>query len=377
MQFTIVHSDRGTSARCGILKTNHSEIQTPVFMPIGTQGAVKTIDSEVLTKLDAQIILGNTYHLYIRPGHELIHKAGSLHSFMNWENSILTDSGGFQVFSLARLNKISDEGVEFQSHLDGNRHFFTPGVSMNIQRHLGSDIIMAFDECPPGKAEKSIVEKAVKRTTLWMGECHEYLENNGPLFDWQQTLFPIVQGSIYESLRKRSAELLTPFAKCGMAIGGLAVGEEKTPMFETIEQMDGILPQDQPRYLMGVGRPTDLVKSVQLGVDMFDCVLPTRNARNGQLFTSHGIINIGNKRHKESFETIDPECSCYTCQNFTRAYLRHLFNIKEVLGLRLATIHNLTYYMTLMEIMRSTITNGNFESWSSGFLSQMSDHKGM
>ena len=346
-------------------------------MPIGTQGVVKTIDPEVLTKLDAQIILGNTYHLYIRPGHELIHKAGSLHSFMNWENSILTDSGGFQVFSLARLNKISDEGVEFQSHLDGNRHFFTPEVSMNIQRHLGSDIIMAFDECPPGKAEESIVEKAVKRTTLWMGECHEYLENNGPLFDWQQTLFPIVQGSIYESLRKRSAELLIPFAKCGMAIGGLAVGEEKKPMFETIEQMDGILPQDQPRYLMGVGRPTDLVKSVQLGVDMFDCVLPTRNARNGQLFTSHGIINIGNNRHKESFETIDPECNCYTCQNFTRAYLRHLFNIKEVLGLRLATIHNLTYYMTLMEIMRSTITNGNFESWSNGFLSEMSDHKGM
>lgn len=377
MQFTIVHSDRGTSARRGILKTNHSEIHTPVFMPIGTQGVVKTIDPEVLTKLDAQIILGNTYHLYIRPGHELIHKAGSLHSFMNWEKSILTDSGGFQVFSLARLNKISDEGVEFQSHLDGSRHFFTPEVSMNIQRHLGSDIIMAFDECPPGKAEESIVEKAVERTTLWMGQCHEYLENNGPLFDWQQTLFPIVQGSIYESLRKRSAEELMPFAKCGMAIGGLAVGEEKNAMFETIEQMDGILPQDQPRYLMGVGRPTDLVKSVQLGVDMFDCVLPTRNARNGQLFTSHGIINIGNNRHKESFETIDPDCTCYTCQNFTRAYLRHLFNIKEVLGLRLATIHNLTYYMTLMEKIRSTITNGNYESWSNGFLSQMSDHKGM
>ncbi len=377
MQFTIVHSERGTSARRGILKTNHSEIHTPVFMPIGTQGVVKTIDPEVLTKLDAQIILGNTYHLYIRPGHELIHKAGSLHSFMNWEKSILTDSGGFQVFSLARLNKISDEGVEFQSHLDGSQHLFTPEVSMNIQRHLGSDIIMAFDECPPGKAEESIVEKAVERTTLWMGQCHEYLENNGPLFDWQQTLFPIVQGSIYESLRKRSAEELMPFAKCGMAIGGLAVGEEKNAMFETIEQMDGILLQDQPRYLMGLGRPTDLVKSVQLGVDMFDCVLPTRNARNGQLFTSHGIINIGNNRHKESFETIDPDCTCYTCQNFTRAYLRHLFNIKEVLGLRLATIHNLTYYMTLMEKIRSTITNGNYESWSNGFLSQMSDYKGM
>jgi queuine tRNA-ribosyltransferase len=377
MKYSIVQSDKGTSARLGILKTNHSEIQTPVFMPIGTQGAVKTIDPEVLTHLDAQIILGNTYHLYIRPGHELIKKAGSLHSFMNWNKSLLTDSGGFQVFSLARLNKISDEGVEFQSHLDGSRHLFTPEVSMNIQRHLGSDIIMAFDECPPGQAEKSIVEKAVERTTLWMGKCHKYLKNNGPLFDWQQILFPIVQGSIYESLRKRSAEALIPFAKCGMAIGGLAVGEEKNAMFETVAQMDGVLPKDQPRYLMGVGRPTDLVKSVQLGVDMFDCVLPTRNARNGQLFTSQGIINIENNRHKESFETIDPECTCYTCQNFTRAYLRHLFNIKEVLGLRLASIHNLTYYMTLMEKMRSTITCGDFKSWSNGFLSQMSDHKGM
>jgi queuine tRNA-ribosyltransferase len=346
-------------------------------MPIGTQGAVKTIDPEVLAKLDTQIILGNTYHLYIRPGHELIHKAGSLHSFMNWEKSILTDSGGFQVFSLARLNKISDEGVAFQSHLDGSRHFFTPEVSMDIQRHLGSDIIMAFDECPPGQAEESIVEKAVERTTLWMGKCHEYLDNNGPLFDWKQILFPIVQGSIYESLRKRSAEALIPFAKCGMAIGGLAVGEEKNAMFETVAQMDGVLPKDQPRYLMGVGRPTDLVKSVQLGVDMFDCVLPTRNARNGQLFTSQGIINIENNRHKESFETIDPECNCYTCQNFTCAYLRHLFNIKEVLGLRLASIHNLTYYMTLMEKMRSAIACGDFKSWSNGFLSQMSDHKGM
>ncbi|MCP4931526.1 MAG: tRNA guanosine(34) transglycosylase Tgt [Candidatus Marinimicrobia bacterium] len=377
MKYSIVQSDKGTSARLGILKTNHSEIQTPVFMPIGTQGAVKTIDPEVLTHLDAQIILGNTYHLYIRPGHELIKKAGSLHSFMNWNKSLLTDSGGFQVFSLARLNKISDEGVEFQSHLDGSRHLFTPEVSMNIQRHLGSDIIMAFDECPPGQAEKSIVEKAVERTTLWMEKCHKYLKNNGPLFDWQQILFPIVQGSIYESLRKRSAEALIPFAKCGMAIGGLAVGEEKNAMFETVAQMDGVLPKDQPRYLMGVGRPTDLVKSVQLGVDMFDCVLPTRNARNGQLFTSQGIINIENNRHKESFETIDPECTCYTCQNFTRAYLRHLFNIKEVLGLRLASIHNLTYYMTLMEKMRSTITCGDFKSWSNRFLSQMSDHKGM
>jgi len=377
MQFSISHKDTATSARKGIVKTQHSEIDTPVFMPIGTQGAVKTIDPEVLFHLDVQIILGNTYHLYIRPGHELIHKAGSLHSFMNWGKSILTDSGGFQVFSLARLNKISDEGVEFQSHLDGSRHFFTPEFSMDIQRHLGSDIIMAFDECPPGQSDEKVVEKAVQRTTLWINQCAKFIKNNDPLYDWEQTLLPIVQGSIFEHLRKRSAEELIPFADCGIAIGGLAVGEEKNAMFETVEQMDGLLPKDQPRYLMGVGRPTDLVKAVQRGIDMFDCVLPTRNARNGQLFTSQGIVNIGNHPHKESFEVLDPDCSCYTCQNFTRAYLRHLFNIKEVLGLRLATIHNLTYYMSLMETIRHNIELGEFGNWSNAYLSKMVDHKGM
>ncbi len=377
MQFSISHSDQTSSARRGVIKTDHSTIQTPVFMPIGTQGAVKTIDPEVLIHLDAQIILGNTYHLYIRPGHELIHKAGSLHSFMNWENSILTDSGGFQVFSLANLNKISDEGVEFQSHLDGSRHLFTPEVSMDIQRHLGSDIIMAFDECPPGQADEKTVEAAVNRTTRWIKECRDFLASNDPLYGWEQTLFPIVQGSVFEHLRKQSAEALIPFATCGMAIGGLAVGEEKNAMFETVDQMDGLLPIDQPRYLMGVGRPTDLVKSVQRGVDMFDCVLPTRNARNGQLFTSQGIVNIGNQTHREAFESLDPECDCYTCQNFSRSYLRHLFNIKEVLGLRLATIHNLSYYMCLMETMRKEIELGTFSNWANAYLNTMANHKGM
>lgn len=377
MKFLVYQSDELSSARLGRIQTDHSKIETPVFMPIGTQGAIKTIDPEVLSHLDTQIILGNTYHLYIRPGHDLIFKAGSLHSFMNWKNSILTDSGGFQVFSLSRLNKISDEGVEFQSHLDGSSHFFTPEVSMNIQFHLGSDIIMAFDECPPGKAEEKIVAKAVNRTTLWIKQCANYFSNTEPLYEWNQTLFPIVQGGIFQHLRKQSAEELIPYAKCGIAIGGLAVGEEKSAMFDTIEQMDRILPRDQPRYLMGVGRPTDLVKSVLRGIDMFDCVLPTRNARNGQLFTSQGIINIGNQSHKESFDPLDPDCSCYTCSNFTRAYLRHLFNTKEVLGLRLATIHNLSYYMNLMSTMRKEIKSGTFNKWSTTFLSYMSDHKGM
>ena len=377
MQFKILYKDKETAARSAILKTSHSNIHTPVFMPIGTQGAVKTIDPAVLSKLNANIILGNTYHLYIRPGHELIKKAGSLHSFMNWDKSILTDSGGFQVYSLSKLNKISDQGVEFQSHLDGSRHFFTPEFSMDIQRYLGSDIIMAFDECPSGQADEKLVSCAVDRTTKWIKKCSDFLNQNDSFYGWEQTLFPIIQGGIYPSLRKKSTEELVPFSKCGIAIGGLAVGEEKSLMFEIIDLMNTLLPKDQPRYLMGVGRPTDLVRSVQLGIDMFDCVLPTRNARNGQLFTSQGIINIGNKAHKEAFGQLDPNCKCYTCENFSKSYLRHLFNIKEVLGLRLATIHNLSYYMDLMEDIRNNIEAETFSSWSKDYLNKMNDYKGM
>jgi queuine tRNA-ribosyltransferase len=377
MQFKILYKDKETAARSAILKTSHSNIHTPVFMPIGTQGAVKTIDPAVLSKLNANIILGNTYHLYIRPGHELIKKAGSLHSFMNWNKSILTDSGGFQVYSLSKLNKISDQGVEFQSHLDGSRHFFTPEFSMDIQRYLGSDIIMAFDECPSGQADEKLVSCAVDRTTKWIKKCSDFLNQNDSFYGWEQTLFPIIQGGIYPSLREKSTEELVPFSKCGIAIGGLAVGEEKSLMFEIIDLMNTLLPKDQPRYLMGVGRPTDLVRSVQLGIDMFDCVLPTRNARNGQFFTSQGIINIGNKAHKEAFGQLDPNCKCYTCENFSKSYLRHLFNIKEVLGLRLATIHNLSYYMNLMEDIRNNIEAETFSSWSKDYLNKMNDYKGM
>jgi len=377
MQFKILYKDKETAARSAILKTSHSNIHTPVFMPIGTQGAVKTIDPAVLSKLNANIILGNTYHLYIRPGHELIKKAGSLHSFMNWDKSILTDSGGFQVYSLSKLNKISDQGVEFQSHLDGSRHFFTPEFSMDIQRYLGSDIIMAFDECPSGQADEKLVSCAVDRTTKWIKKCSDFLNQNDSFYGWEQTLFPIIQGGIYPSLREKSTEELVPFSKCGIAIGGLAVGEEKSLMFEIIDLMNTLLPKDQPRYLMGVGRPTDLVRSVQLGIDMFDCVLPTRNARNGQFFTSQGIINIGNKAHKEAFGQLDPNCKCYTCENFSKSYLRHLFNIKEVLGLRLATIHNLSYYMNLMEDIRNNIEAETFSSWSKDYLNKMNDYKGM
>ena len=377
MKFSITSSDEISSARSGIIETQNSVIKTPVFMPIATQGSVKTIAPEVLYHFNSQIILGNTYHLYLRPGYEIIHKSGGLHSFMNWGNSILTDSGGFQVFSLAKLNDISDDGVHFQSHLDGSKHFLTPELSMEIQRNLGSDIIMAFDECPDGKADRILIDKAVARSTLWFNRCKKYLNDNAPLYDWEQTLFPIIQGGIFPDLRKKSANELVSSSSCGNAIGGLAVGEEKNAMNDIVSLMDEILPNEQPRYLMGVGRPTDLVQSIKSGIDMFDCVLPTRNARNGQLFTSIGIINIGNNKHKESFEPIDPDCNCYTCKNFSRAYLRHLFNIKEMVAFRLATIHNLTYYMTLMKTIRKNIELGSFSKWANAFLSEMIKHKGM
>ncbi len=337
-------------------------------MPIGTQGAVKTVTPAELKSVKTQIILGNTYHLYLRPGTELINTAGGLHNFMGWDLPILTDSGGFQVFSLARLNKITDEGVEFQSHLDGSRHFLTPEKSMEIQRNLGADIIMAFDECPPGDTDIVTIGNAVKRTKIWIDKCQRYLGENPFVYNWEQTMFPIVQGGVFPELRKRSAEDMISYAKCGMAIGGLAVGEEKSAMFDMIELMDELLPKDQPRYLMGVGTPTDLIHAVRRGMDMFDCVIPTRNARNGQLFTSFGKVNIRNEKHKYDFNPIDESCTCETCSNFTRAYIRHLFNINEVLGLRLATIHNLHYFLNLMELMRLHLQEGDFQNWSQNYL---------
>ncbi|NHZ86601.1 MAG: tRNA guanosine(34) transglycosylase Tgt [Planctomycetia bacterium] len=368
MNFNVLKTDINSSARTGILKTDHGVIQTPIFMPIGTHGAVKTVTPRELQSVKTQIILGNTYHLYLRPGTELINQAGGLHKFMGWDLPILTDSGGFQVFSLARLNKITNEGVEFQSHLDGSRHFLTPEKSMEIQRDLGADIIMAFDECPPGDADIVTINNAVKRTKIWISKCQQYLEENPPVYHWEQTMFPIVQGGVSPELRKRSAEDMIPFAKCGMAIGGLAVGEEKPAMFEMIGLMDEVLPKDQPRYLMGVGTPSDLIKAVSCGIDMFDCVIPTRNGRNGQLFTSFGKINIRNEKYKFDFIPVDENCYCETCANFSRSYLRHLFNINEVLGLRLATVHNLYYYLNLMELIRSHIQKGDFQNWSQNYL---------
>ena len=377
MNFSITTQDKKTSARTGVIKTEHGDIQTPVFMPVGTIGAVKTFSPHELEGLGADIILGNTYHLYLRPGTEVINHAGGLHKFSNWTRPILTDSGGFQVFSLANLNKINDDGVEFQSHLDGSYHTITPEISMQIQRALGSDIIMAFDHCPPGKSELDEVIKAVKRTNEWFIRCKNYLKDNPRLYEHSQTLFPIIQGGINHKMREMSIEGLVPQADFGIAIGGLAVGEEKNAMFDTIEFCDSLLPKDRPRYLMGVGRPTDIVKAIRRGVDMFDCVMPTRNGRNGQIFTSNGAINITNEKYKDEHSFIDEDSNHAFGRMFTKAYIRHLFNVKEILGLRIASTLNLSFYISLIKKIQELIHLGEFDSWSSSWLNEMKYHRGM
>ena len=377
MKFTLQNSDPNTSARTGILKTDHGEIETPIFMPVGTVGAVKTIAPKELKDFGSQIILGNTCHLYLRPGIDVINEAGGLHKFNSWNKPILTDSGGFQVFSLAKLNKITDEGVNFQSHLDGSRHMFTPEFSMEIQRNLGADIIMAFDVCPPGDSDKSTVINAVEQTSRWMKRCNDWLKKNPELYNYKQTVFPIIQGSVNHELRRKSAEELIQYSTCGMAIGGLAVGEEKNAMMDTVEFCDTVLPKDQPRYLMGVGKPSDLVKSVRRGVDMFDCVMPTRNGRNGHIFTSEGVMNIKNEKFKHDFSPIDANSSHEWGNIFSKSYVRHLFNINEVLGLRIASTLNLAYYLDLMKQMREKINEGNFDVWSQSLLAEMATQKGM
>ena len=377
MEFTVHKTNPNSKARLGLLSTEHGNIQTPVFMPVGTSGAVKTISPDELENIDFKIILGNTYHLYLRPGTEIINQAGGLHKFISWERPILTDSGGFQIFSLARLNDLSDEGVEFQSHLDGSRHKLTPERSMEIQRALGSDIIMAFDDCPPGGVDRKTIKTAVERTTKWMLRCSSWLAENPEFYDHEQTLFPIIQGGTDKGLRKMSFEQLIGYARCGIAIGGLAVGEEKNAMLDTIEFCETFLPKDQPRYLMGVGRPTDLIECVKRGVDMFDCVMPTRNGRNGHIFTSEGIINIKNERFKNDHSPIDPLSSHPWGSFFSRSYVRHLFNINEILGLRIASTLNLVYYNDLIIEVREQINNGTFEDWAKTTLGQMYQKGGM
>jgi queuine tRNA-ribosyltransferase len=377
LKFTIKNNPENSRARTGIIETDHGDISTPVFMPVGTVGAVKTMGPEELKSIDFKIILGNTYHLYLRPGTAIINQAGGLHKFVSWDRPILTDSGGFQVFSLAKLNKISDDGVEFQSHLDGSRHMFTPERSMSIQRELGSDIIMAFDDCPPGDADYATIKRSVERTTSWMKRCTNWLRDNPEIYDHEQVVFPIIQGGVDQGLRQMSIEQLVDQSSCGMAIGGLAVGEEKNAMFDTIEFCDTLIPENQPRYLMGVGRPSDLIEAVKRGVDMFDCVMPTRNGRNGHVFTSNGVINIRNEKYKNDHSSMDNNSSHPWGNSFSRSYVRHLFNINEVLGLRIASTLNLAYYNDLMKEIRKNIDNDNFENWSKKTLDEMSQMKGM
>lgn len=358
--FEVLHKDLRTNARRGVLHTAHGDVPTPVFMPVGTAGAVKAMSNDSLEALDSRIILANTYHLYLRPGHERIGKLGGLHEFMSWNGSILTDSGGYQVFSHRELRSINEEGVQFRSHIDGSKSLFTPEKVIDIQRALGSDIAMVFDDCTPYPAGHVDAEASMELSMRWAGKCREHWKRQD---DGTRALFGIVQGSVYPDLRKRSAEMLSALGLSGMAIGGLSVGEPKDLMYEVVEMTAPLLNWEQPRYLMGVGTPEDLVRCIAMGVDMFDCVLPTRNARNGCLFTSQGRILIKNAMYAEDQSPLDSNCSCQTCRRYSRAYLRHLFLSGEHLSAVYNTIHNLTFYLDMMRKIREAIELDFFDNW--------------
>ncbi|MDQ3022647.1 MAG: tRNA guanosine(34) transglycosylase Tgt [Bacteroidota bacterium] len=361
-------NETGIKARTGLIKTEHSEIETPVFMPVGTLGTVKAIEHRELDEFDTRIILGNTYHLFLRPGIEVLENAGGLHKFMNWNKSILTDSGGFQIFSLSKLKKISDDGVEFSSHLNGDKYFFTPEKIIDIQTIIGSDIIMPLDECVPYPSEKSYVSSSVELTSKWERRCFEYFKHRNEYQKNFQKLFSINQGGTFKELRKKSIHDLIEIDFDGHAIGGLAVGEENSLMYDVVDFSTDYLPKDKPRYLMGVGTPQNLFECVERGIDMFDCVMPTRNARHGRLFTTYGEVNIKSAKYKHNFNSPDEECRTYTSMNFTLAYLRHLFIANEILGVQLATIHNLGFYLSLMKNIREAINNNSFLEFKNNFL---------
>jgi queuine tRNA-ribosyltransferase len=365
MKFSLESKDIHTKARTGRIETDHGTIQTPIFMPVGTAGTVKAVHQRELREdVKAQIILGNTYHLYLRPGLDIIQGAGGLHRFNGWNGPILTDSGGYQVYSLAGTGrKINEAGVEFKSHIDGSLHTFTPERVMDIQRVIGADIIMAFDECTPYPCEYEYARTSMEMTHRWLRRCCERFDATEGLYGYQQTLFPIVQGSVYKDLRQRSAEAIASFGREGNAIGGLSVGEPAEIMYELTEVVCDILPQDKPRYLMGVGTPANILEAIALGVDMFDCVMPTRNARNGMLFTSEGIMNIRNEKWKDDFTPIDNNLGGYVSSFYSKAYLRHLVKSDEMLGAQIASVHNLTFYLWLVNQAREKIETGNFYSW--------------
>ena len=364
MNFDIVSNDPKSNARAGVLHTGHGPIETPIFMPVGTAGTVKACHiRDVRDEVKAQIILGNTYHLYLRPGLEVLEVAGGLHKFNGWDRPILTDSGGFQVFSLTGIRKMKEEGVTFQSHIDGSRHLFTPENVMDIQRSIGADIIMAFDECTPGTADYQYAKPSMERTHRWLDRCIDRFEATEPKYGYEQALFPIVQGCVYRDLREQSAEYIASKNAVGNAIGGLAVGEPTETMYEMIELVNAILPKDKPRYLMGVGTPANILEGISRGVDMFDCVMPTRNGRNGMIFTSEGIINLKNEKWKMDFSPVDPNGETFVDTQYTRAYLRHLFVAGEILGPMIASLHNIGFYLWLVREARKHIIGGDFAEW--------------
>jgi len=373
MKFKLEASDNLSKARAGEIFTEHGIIQTPVFMPVGTAGSVKAVHQRELKEdINAQIILGNTYHLYLRPGLDILAQAGGLHKFIGWDRPILTDSGGYQVYSLTEVRKILEEGVTFRSHIDGSKHLFTAETVMDIQRIIGGDIIMAFDECTPYPCEYEYARKSIEMTHRWLKRCCERFDSTEPKYGYSQSLFPIVQGSVYKDLRVRSAEVIASFEREGNAIGGLSVGEPAEEMYAMTELVCDILPEDKPRYLMGVGTPVNILENIALGIDMFDCVMPTRNARNGMLFTKNGIINIGNEKWKDDFSMIEEDSSLFADTNYTKAYLRHLMHSKEILGAQIATLHNLHFYKWLVTEAREKIISGEFYDWKNKMVRQLS-----
>jgi len=364
MQFNLQHTDQCSQARAGVISTDHGQILTPIFMPVGTVGSVKCVHQhELLNDIHAQIILGNTYHLYLRPGLDILQAAGGLHRFIGFDRPMLTDSGGFQVFSLEGIRKITSEGVEFRSHIDGSKHFFSPERVMDIERIIGADIVMAFDECTPGTADYQYAKKSLELTERWLDRCIARFDSTPPLYGYQQSLFPIVQGCTYKDLRQRAAENVASKNADGYAIGGLAVGEPTEVMYEMIEVVNAILPTDRPRYLMGVGTPANILEAIERGVDMFDCVMPTRNARNAMLFTKHGIMNMRNKKWENDFSPIDPDGDAYVDTDYTKAYLHHLFKAHEYLAMQIASVHNLAFYLWLVGEARKHILDDTFKSW--------------
>lgn len=364
MEFQLLHNAPNSEARAGLITTDHGQIETPIFMPVGTVGSVKAVHmTELESDIKAQIILGNTYHLYLRPGLEIMQAAGGLHKFNSWDKPILTDSGGFQVFSLSDNRKLTEQGAEFKSHLDGSKHFFTPERVMDIQRVIGADIIMAFDECTPGDADYEYAKKSLGLTERWLDRCIKRFNETDALYGYRQTLFPIVQGCVYPDLRRRAAENVAEKGADGNAIGGLAVGEPTEVMYDMIELVNEILPKDKPRYLMGVGTPANLLEAIDRGVDMFDCIMPTRNGRNGQIFTKNGVMNMRNERWKNDFSPIEEDGASFVDTLYSKAYLRHLITANELLGLQIASIHNLAFYLWLVQEARKHIIEGDFHTW--------------